>query len=58
MNGLKMSALELRPFEEQLANAIYANRLEQAKKQGIKEGESNIIKKLLKKNTAEEISQQ
>lgn len=53
-----MSALELRPFEEQLANAIYANRLEQAKKQGIKEGESNIIKKLLKKNTAEEISQQ
>ena len=27
MKGLKMSALELRPFEEQLANVIYANRL-------------------------------
>ena len=66
-----MSALELRPFEEQLANVIYTNRLEQAEKrgkeegreegikQGIKqgkeEGEKNIITKLLMKNTPEEI---
>lgn len=52
---LNMSALELRPFEEQLANVIYANRLEQAETRGKKEGERNIITKLLKKNTPEEI---
>jgi predicted transposase YdaD len=54
-----MSALEQRPFEEQLANVIYANRLEQAetrgKEEGIEQGEKNIITKLLKKNTPEEI---
>ena len=38
VGGLIMSALELRPFEEQLANVIYANRLEQAEKKGIKKG--------------------
>ena len=58
---LKMSALELRPFEEQLANVIYANRLEQAEKRGMKKGtengEKNIILKLLEKNTPEEISE-
>ncbi len=60
-----MSELELRPFEEQLANVIYANRLEQAEKRGIKKGikkgiekgEKKIILKLLEKNTAEEISE-
>ena len=55
-----MSELELRPFEEQLANVIYANRLEQAEnkgeKKGEKKGERNIIKKLLEKHTPEEIS--
>ncbi len=62
--GLNMSSLELRPFEEQLANVIYANRLEQAEKRGIKEGikegmekgEKNIINILLEKNTPEEIA--
>ena len=58
---LKMSALELRPFEEQLANVIYANRLKQAEKRGMKKGtengEKNIILKLLEKNTPEEISE-
>ena len=88
---LNMSKLEQRPFEEQLANVIYANRLEQAEtrgkeegieqgieqgrkegikqgikqiigqiidqgiEQGIEQGERNIIIKLLKKNTPEEI---
>ena len=60
-----MSELELSPFEEQLANVIYANRLEQAEKRGIKKGikkgiekgEKKIILKLLEKNTAEEISE-
>lgn len=55
--GLKMSALELRPFEQQLENVLYANRLEQAEergeklgiKKGEKLGEESIIKKLLKK---------
>ena len=55
-----MSKLELRPFEEQLANVIYANRLEQAEKKGeekgFKKGEENIILKLLEKDTPEEIS--
>ena len=50
-----MSALELRPFEEQLANVIYTNRLEQAEKRGIEKGEKYIITKLLMKNTPEEI---
>ena len=58
-----MSALELRPFEEQLANVIYTNRLEQAEKRGIEKGEKRgiekgekyIITKLLMKNTPEEI---
>ena len=58
--GLIMSALELRPFEEQLANVIYANRLEQAEKKGeekgFKKGEENIILKLLEKGTPKEIS--
>ena len=40
-----MSALELRPFEEQLTNVIYANRLEQAEKKGIKKGEEKGFKK-------------
>ena len=65
MEDLTMSKLELRPFEEQLANVIYANRLEQAEKRGMKigmkigteKGEENIILKLLEKNTAEEISE-
>ena len=69
MEDLIMSKLELRPFEEQLANVIYANRLEQAEKRGMKigmekgmekgmeNGEKNIILKLLEKNTAEEISE-
>ena len=56
-----MSKLELRPFEEQLANVIYANRLEQAEKKGFKKGfkkgEKNIILKLLEKDTPEEISE-
>ena len=68
-----MSKLELRPFEEQLANVIYANRLEQAEKKGIKKGEEkgfkkgeekgfkkgeeNVILKLLEKDTPEEISE-
>lgn len=55
-----MSKLELRPFEEQLANVIYANRLEQAEKKGeekgIEKGEKNMILKLLEKDTPEEIS--
>ena len=66
--GLIMSALELRPFEEQLANVIYANKLEQAEKKGeekgfkkgeekgFKKGEENIILKLLEKGTPKEIS--
>ena len=54
--GLNMSALELRPFEEQLANVIYAKRLDQAERKGMENGEKNIILKLLEKNTAEEIS--
>ena len=33
-----MSKLELRPFEEQLANVIYANRLDQAEKKGEEKG--------------------
>ena len=49
-----MSALELRPFEEQFANVLLANKLDQAEKRG----EENIILKLLEKNTAEEISTQ
>jgi predicted transposase YdaD len=63
LGDLNMSKLEQRPFEEQLANVIYANRLEQAEtrgkeegiEQGIEQGERNIITKLLKKNTPEEI---
>ncbi len=62
---LNMSALELRQFEEQLADVIYANRLDQAEKKGIEKGEKigiekgekKIILKLLEKNTAEEISE-
>ena len=61
-----MSELELRPFEEQFANVLLANKLDQAEKrgkeqglqQGLEQGESNIILKLLKKDTAEEISTQ
>ena len=65
-----MSALKLRPFEEQFANVLLANKLDQAEKrgkeqgkeqgieQGIKQGEENIILKLLKKNSPEEISAQ
>ena len=61
-----MSALELKSFEEQLANVIYANRLEQAEnrgreegiEQGIEQGETNIIKKLLENKTPSEISEQ
>ncbi len=68
--GLNMSALELRPFEEQLANVIYTNRLRRAEEKGMEEGmekgmeegmekgERNIITKLLEKNTPEEISSQ
>ena len=51
-----MSKLELRPFEEQLANVIYANKLEQAEKKGFKKGEKNRILKLLEKGTPKEIS--
>ena len=63
-----MSKLELRPFEEQLANVIYANRLDQAEKkgeekgfekgekEGFEKGERNVILKLLEKDTPEEIS--
>ena len=57
-----MSALELKSFEEQLANVIYANRLEQAenrgREEGIEQGETNIIKKLLENKTPSEISEQ
>ena len=60
--GLGMSALELKSFEEQLANVIYANRLEQAENRGREEGkeqgETNIIKKLLENKTPSEISEQ
>ena len=46
-----MSELKLRPFEEQLSDVIYTNRLEQAEekgmKKGMKKGEENIIRKLL-----------
>lgn len=64
--GLNMSAIELRPFEEQLADVIYTNRLEQAEEKGIKKGikkgmekgEENIIRKLLEKNNPQEISTQ
>ncbi|WP_407432381.1 hypothetical protein [Methanobrevibacter sp.] len=64
-----MSKLELRPFEEQLANVIYANRLDQAEKkgeekgfekgekEGFEKGERNVILKLLEKDTPEEISE-
>ncbi|SDA62676.1 hypothetical protein [Methanobrevibacter millerae] len=66
VGGLDMSALELRPFEEQFANVLLANKLDQAEKrgkeqgkeQGIEQGEENIILKLLKKNSPEEISAQ
>ncbi|WP_407413299.1 hypothetical protein [Methanobrevibacter sp.] len=40
-----MSALELRPFEEQLADVIYANRLDQAENKGIEKGEKIGIEK-------------
>ena len=57
---IKMSELKLRPFEEQLADVIYTNRLEQAEekgmKKGMKKGEENIIRKLLEKNNPQEIS--
>ena len=65
-----MSAIELRPFEEQLADVIYTNRLEQAEEKGMKKGmekgikkgmekgEENIIRKLLEKNNPQEISTQ
>ena len=57
-----MSELKLRPFEEQLADVIYTNRLEQAEEKGMekgmKKGEENIIRKLLEKNNPQEISTQ
>ncbi|SDA62660.1 hypothetical protein [Methanobrevibacter millerae] len=53
-----MSALKLRPFEEQFANVLLANKLDQAEKRGIEQGEENIMLKLLEKNTPEEISAQ
>ena len=65
---LKMSITDMKPFEEQIRDAIIDGEItraeekgkkigmEKGKEIGIKEGEKNIIKKMLKKYNAEEVS--
>lgn len=68
MEKLKMSAIHLKPFEEQIRDAIIDGELtraeergkeigiEEGKEIGIEEGEENIIKRMLKKYNVEEVS--
>ena len=51
--GLNMSSLELRPFEEQLANVIYTNRLKRAKERGIEKGRAEGMEKGMEQGRAE-----
>ena len=61
---LKMSITDMKPFEEQIRDAIIDGEItraeeigiEKGKEIGIEEGEKNIIKKMLKKYNAEEVS--
>ena len=66
---VKMSKLEVLPFEEQIRGAGIAGQLERAEKNGLKEGHENglkegyesgkkeIISTLLKKHSPEEVSE-
>lgn len=64
MEKLKMSAIHMKPFEEQLRDAIIDGELTRAenrgkeigKEIGIEKGEENIIKRMLKKYNVEEVS--
>ena len=51
-----MSKIEIKPFEEQIRIAGIAGELERAEERGRKNGLKEIISKLLKKNTPEEVS--
>ncbi len=61
---LKMSAINMKPFEEQLRDAIIDGELTRAEERGkeigiekgIEKGEENIIKRMLKKYNVEEVS--
>ena len=58
---VKMSKLEVLPFEEQIRGAGIAGQLERAEKNGLKEGyesgKKEIISTLLKKHSPEEVSE-
>lgn len=59
-----MSAINMKPFEEQLRDAIIDGELTRAEERGkeigiekgIEKGEENIIKRMLKKYNVEEVS--
>ena len=59
-----MSAINMKPFEEQLRDAIIDGEITRAEERGkeiwiekgIEKGEENIIKRMLKKYNVEEVS--